>query len=78
MHFSIWNDITLSNFIASLDEGNKCRKKAKMLATVAARLCRDVCLSYDMLVVANERLQTTHHLVQIEGLSADALLRNQT
>jgi hypothetical protein len=28
----------LSNFIAPLDEGNKCRKKAAMLANVASGL----------------------------------------
>jgi hypothetical protein len=63
--------MTFDTAVPSHYERNTCRKKAHMLANVAARLCRDVCLSYDMLAFANERLQTTF-------LIADVLHRNQT
>jgi hypothetical protein len=61
----------VSNLIASIDEDNKCHKKAHMLANVAARLCRDICCSYDPLVVADGRIKMEHSI-------ANVLRRNQT
>jgi hypothetical protein len=54
-----------------MDERRQCWNNVQMLANVAARLCRDVCCSYDMPVFTNERLKMIHFI-------ADVLLRNQT